>query len=232
MRSIFADTKVKEEGKVLQTPEKKFLFVGSGCSPGALQGTIHTAAYGQPHAGTHRSPVEKTHHWSRFSDRKCSPRMINTGSVCSWWTIPHGREPILEQLLKRCSLWEGLLLEKFVKDHGRTPTLEQRRSVWRKERWKLSIVSNPCSSFSCTAQIREQRIERLRMKQWGWAWEEGSREEVVLVFILALHSIFNWWLSFFLHVWFVLPVAVVGGWFSCLNPQIFSSYSDLILLKR
>lgn len=53
--------------------------------------------------------------WSTFSGRKYSPRVAHTGSVCSCWTIPHGREPILEQFLKRCNLWEGLLLEEFLK---------------------------------------------------------------------------------------------------------------------
>lgn len=106
---------------MLQAPEQKFLcsYSGSGCPSGAhrgLQGNIHTAVYGESHARTCGCSLEKTPHWIRFSGRKCSPRVAHTASVCSWWTIPHGRESILEQFLKRCSLWERLLLEKFLKD--------------------------------------------------------------------------------------------------------------------
>jgi len=37
-------------------------------------------------------PVEKTSCRNRFSGRNCSPWGIHVGAVCSWWTVPCGRD--------------------------------------------------------------------------------------------------------------------------------------------
>ncbi|GAB0184254.1 hypothetical protein GRJ2_000890700 [Grus japonensis] len=54
--------------------------------------------------------------WSRFAGRTCDPVGDPLWSslllkVCALW-----EGPMLEQFMKNCSLWEGLMLEKLVED--------------------------------------------------------------------------------------------------------------------
>ncbi|KAK4830770.1 hypothetical protein QYF61_013259 [Mycteria americana] len=83
-------------------------------------------------------PIKRSPHRSSLSGRTCGP----VGDPC--WSSPclkdctPWKEPMLEQFLKNCSPWEGPMLEKFIKD----PTLDQRRSVRRKERQRQHIECN------------------------------------------------------------------------------------------
>lgn len=53
---------------------------------------------------------------------------------------------MLEEFVKKCSLWEELTFEKFVKDCilGRDTTLGQRKSMRRKE-WQRQCLMNSIS---------------------------------------------------------------------------------------
>lgn len=44
------------------------------------------------------------------------PWGIHAGTGCSWRTAPNGKWPMLKQIMKDCSSWEGFMLEKFVED--------------------------------------------------------------------------------------------------------------------
>ncbi|RMC07694.1 hypothetical protein DUI87_17171 [Hirundo rustica rustica] len=68
-------------------------------------------------------------HWSRVLAGPVAPGEEPTlEQVCGQDLRPCGN-PALEQFMRNCGLWEGLMLEKFMEavPCGRNPTLEQKR---------------------------------------------------------------------------------------------------------
>lgn len=85
----------------------------------------------------------------------------------SMWIFPklfvvHG-EPILEQVFTE---W----LQPMER-----PTLEKRKRMEQQKGTDMDWLWPHHSSSSCTTWNKE-KLEKLRMKKWSWAWEKWGRE--------------------------------------------------------
>ncbi|PKU44760.1 suppression of tumorigenicity 5 protein isoform x4 [Limosa lapponica baueri] len=110
---------------------------------------------------------EKSPGWSRFFGRICDPvEDPRWGSLFMKDYIPWKR-PMVEQFVKNCSLWEGLMLKKSTVFRGRDPMLEQGKSV-RSPPPEEEGAAETCEELTTTSIPRSPVLLKGR-RQKNWA---------------------------------------------------------------
>lgn len=99
------------------------------------------------------------------------------------------RGPTQEQLLKYYSLWEGLVLEKLMKDCNTwdEPVLAQGESERRKERQKQSVDGLTTTPIPCSpAPLRDMEAGReIGESLERFSLEKGYKGKMILVGIVS-----------------------------------------------
>ncbi|GAB0177893.1 zinc finger and BTB domain-containing protein 5 [Grus japonensis] len=164
--------------------------------PTLEQALEEAAACGEPYAGA-GSWQERSPGWSRFAGRTCDPVKEPCWSSLLLKDCTPWKGPMLEQLVKNCSLWEGFM-EKFMKEcilwegpHAGAREQGEEEGAAELKRYELTTTPIPHPPAPLREGRRRQKSRERRVKlslerRRGW----GAVLYFCLCFSLS-YSIFN-----------------------------------------